>query len=313
MNKELNDVSYVINIDSVPVVKFHPFDDMDWLNCGFSTRIGGVSTGCHESLNLGYERGDKRENVTQNFRRFADSAGFDADKICFPAQWHTNNIRTASFGNCAGELDVYSEKYKEAEVQKQGGNVSEDKLKNAIDGQITDEAGIVIISYGADCTPIYLADPVHKAIGLVHSGWKGTLNSICSDALKMMNEHYNTRASDIVAVIGPSIASGSYEVGYDVAGYFIEKHGIKVTDDSAIVRLGRVVTKPASSDVPRVSEQKYQLDLWEANMQNLSDFGVPYDHIFFSGLDTFTEKEMFFSHRRDGNARGVMAGYMCIR
>ncbi|MCR5324706.1 MAG: peptidoglycan editing factor PgeF [Lachnospiraceae bacterium] len=289
MIKNLNNISYIDNYDNVPVIRFIPFDRFEWLNCGFSTRIGGVSEGCHESLNLGFERGDKRENVEENFRRFALSAGFDENKICFPAQWHTNNIRIASSESCG---------YLTADPQEVS---AEEKIKNAIDGQITDEKDIVLISYGADCTPVYLADPTHHAIGLVHSGWKGTLNSISRDALNLMNLQYGTKPEDVVAVIGPSISSDNYEVGIDVAEHFINKHHIEVSEKSSIVRFGK-----------KSPEQKYQLDLWEANRQNLLDAGVSAENIFISGLCTFKEDALFYSHRRTGNARGVMAGFMTI-
>ena len=279
MQKKLNDICVAENYDTVPVIRFTPFEKLEWLNCGFSTRIGGVSRGCHESLNLGFEREDVRENVEENFKRFGQSAGFDIKNICLPSQWHTNNIRIAGAEHACGS------KY-------------EKKTDIPVDGQITDEKGLVLLSYGADCTPVYLADTVNHAIGLVHSGWKGTLNSISSDALDLMKKTYGTKPENVIAVIGPSISSKNYEVGFDVAEHFINKHNIDVTGDSAIVRHGR--------------PQKYQLDLWEANRRNLLDSGVPEENIFISGLCTYDEEALFYSHRRDGNARGVMAGFMCI-
>ena len=295
MNKEINNVTYIENYDSVPVVRFHPFDDMKWLNCGFSTRIGGVSTGCHSSLNLGFERGDDRKNVIHNFKLFSESAGFDVNRICLPAQWHTNNIRIAHADDCA--VQIFNS---DTNLRNGRGNITEEeKLRNAIDGQITDEQGIVLIAYGADCTSVYLADPKHHAIGLVHSGWKGTLNSITVEALRLMNREFQTAPEDVVAVIGPSISSENYEVGFDVAGHFIRKHNIVVTGYSPIVKTG-------------IREGKYQLDLWEANRANLLNANVRFENIHISGMCTFKEEELFYSHRRDGNARGVMAAFMSI-
>ncbi|MCR5685461.1 MAG: peptidoglycan editing factor PgeF [Lachnospiraceae bacterium] len=340
MIKNLNDETYIETQDDVPVIRFKAFENLNWLNCGFSTRLGGVSSGPLESLNLGFERGDQRENVVENFKRFAASAGFDVNRICLPRQWHTNNIRVSSGEAALGDISMYKAnltgKYDETcpsgntsqtndhgndkvseTVFGNGTGISsisvkisgmdqfpeEERLKTAIDGQITDEPGLVLIAYGADCTPVYLADMKHHAVGLVHSGWKGTLNSISADALRLMNERYGTKPEDVIAVIGPSISSDAYEVGFDVAQLFIRKHQIEVTEDSNIVRLGR-----------RVNEgQKYQLDLWEANRRNLLDSGVFPVNIHVSGLCTFKEEELFYSHRRTGNARGVMAGFMMIR
>ena len=298
MRKELNNETYLDNCDTVPVVRFKAFDDLKWLNCGFSTRTGGVSTGPLESLNLGFERGDMRENVAENFRRFAESAGFDISRICLPRQWHTNNIRVSKDADRVGDIATYSVKPLS----------EEEKLRTAIDGQITGETGLVLIAYGADCTPVYLADTGNRKVGLVHSGWKGTLNSISSDALRLMNELYGTSPVDVIAVIGPSISSENYEVGYDVAQHFINKHHIEVKESSGIVRLGQCIKSQNDDCVI----QKYQLDLWEANRQNLLDCGVPDENIHISGLCTFREEELFYSHRRTGNARGVMAGFIEI-
>lgn len=325
MQKKINEICFAQNYDTVPVIRFTPFEGLEWLNCGFSTRIGGVSTGCHGSLNLGFERGDLRDNVEENFRLFAASAGFDPSSVCLPAQWHTNNIRIADSRHCCGPE-------------------FENRTDIPVDGQITDKKDIILLAYGADCTPVYLADIVNHAIGLVHSGWKGTLNSISSDALRLMKDTYGTRPEDVIAVIGPSISSKNYEVGADVAEHFIRKHNIAVTEDSAIVRLGRFcpdedsttanpgtnsktedsatsgyedmikaagTAKDVSGNVKNGS-QKYQLDLWEANRRNLILSGIPEENIYISGLCTFDEKELFYSHRRDGNARGVMAAFMTI-
>ncbi|MCR5330578.1 MAG: peptidoglycan editing factor PgeF [Lachnospiraceae bacterium] len=276
MNKDINDITYLENCETVPVVRFHPFDGIEWLNCGFSTRTGGVSGGCHSSLNLGFERGDRQENVIANFRLFSDSAGFDVEKICLPSQWHTNNIRIADICDMGWE-----------------------KPEEPVDGQITDKKGPVLIAYGADCSPVFLADKAHRAIGLVHSGWKGTLNSIVCDALRMMSENYGTKPEDIIAVIGPSISMDSYEVGPDVAEHFIGKYRIDVRDDSPIIKNG-------------IREGKYQLDLWEAIRTDLLAYRIKDINIHKSGLCTFKEKDLFYSHRRDGNARGVMAAFMSI-
>ncbi|MCR5685909.1 MAG: peptidoglycan editing factor PgeF [Lachnospiraceae bacterium] len=331
MVKNLNDETYIETQDDVPVIRFKAFENFSWLNCGFSTRLGGISTGALESLNLGFERGDLRENVVENFRRFAVSSGFDVNRICLPKQWHTNNIRVADMDAAVGDISMYKtnrtgnyDKAHSASITIDDQISEEEKLKTAIDGQITDEPGLVLIAYGADCVPVYLADPAHHAVGLVHSGWKGTLNSISADALKLMNEHYGTKPEDVTAVIGPSISSDAYEVGYDVAQFFLRKHRIEVTKDSGIVRLGRCtdISASASSGIEPDSSiscgtirgiQKYRLDLWEANRRNLLDCGMRPENIHISGLCTFKEDRLFYSHRRMGNARGVMAGFMEIR
>ena len=282
MDRRINDICILKNADGAAYIEFEPLKQFEWLRAGFSTRLGGVSYGQGlDTLNLGFERNDNRDNVIRNFELLADSAGFDSKNIVLPNQWHTNNLR----------LVDNLETVRGYEYDKDG---------PAIDGQITALEDAVLITYGADCTPVYLIDDEHKAIGLCHSGWKGTPNSISRDTLELMKKAFGTDASKVTALIGPSISADCYEVGYDVAEHFIKKHGIKVTVDSDIVREGR-------------REGKYQLDLWEANRQNLVMAGVPKERVYVSGICTFTESSLMYSHRRDGNARGVMAAFMSIR
>lgn len=280
MNRRINDITVLNNEGGTEYLTFEPLMKLEWLNHAFSTRKGGCSKGPLESLNLGYERGDDIINVDKNWRLFSGAAGFDVNKIAFPNQWHTNNIRIADESSWAM-------------------GVHPDKDSKAIDGQITNVPGTVLVTYGADCTPIYLADRTNHVIGLCHSGWKGTLNSIVCDTIRLMNETYGTEPENLVAVIGPSISCDAYEVSEDVASKFIEKHGISVSENSKIVKTGK-------------RKDKYQLDLWEANKANLLEAGVHDEDIFVSGICTYTDDEHMYSHRRDGNARGVMAAFMSI-
>lgn len=282
MDRQINDNCLLKNTDGAAYIEYIPLKRFEWLICGFSTRIGGVSHGNGlDSLNLGFERNDNKNNVIRNFELLADSVGFSAADIVLPNQWHTNNLRVVD-----DLLTMRGYEY--------------DKNGTAIDGQVTNCPGAVLITYGADCTPIYLIDEVHRAVGMCHSGWKGTINSISSDAIELMNKNFGTLAQDLFCVIGPSISMDCYEVSDDVAVPFIQKYDIDVTDSSAIVKNGRV-------------PHKYQLDLWEANRQNLLMSGVREENIIVSGICTFSEEELMYSHRRDGNQRGVMAAYMSIK
>ncbi len=279
MSIAINSVTNINECGGLKYLSFSPLESYKNLVHGFSTRIGGVSKGYCESLNLGFERGDDESCVWTNIGLLADAAGFNADKIAFPNQKHTNNIRV---------VDSY-----------EGLGIKPDKNGYPIDGQVTDIPGVTLFAYGADCTPVYLYDDVHKAIGLCHSGWRGTVNAITCDTVSLMKQQYNTVPKDLIAVIGPSISSKAYEVGADVANEFIGKYGICVDDDSLIVKNG-------------MRQGKYQLDLWQANYINLKNSGLSDSNIYISGICTYSERELMFSHRRDGDKRGVMAAFMAV-
>lgn len=277
MNKRLNDFCNLVNADSVPYFSFDLLEKTGLVKAGFSSRLGGVSNGCFESMNLSYERGDDRNAVFQNFRRISESIGIDYENIVCTNQWHTVNIRKISDTSLCGQ------------------GVIGDRPSEEIDGQITDIPGVVLLAYGADCPTVYLVDKVRKAIGLVHSGWKGTLNGIAPKAIAMMNQEYGSDPGDIAAVIGPSICADCYEVGADVADSFAEKYG-----DNGVILPGH---RPG----------KYQLSLWAAIKTDLMQAGVKSNNISVSGICTMCNPDLLFSHRRDGNARGSMAGFLMLK
>lgn len=281
MERVLNEICTLKNNEGAAYISFAPLERFKWLIQGFSTRLGGVSAGYLASLNLGFERGDDTACVDRNWELLGEAAGFDVDKLSFPNQWHTNNVSIAGSNTWA-----------------RGSHP--DKEGESIDGQITNVPGTVLVTYGADCTPVMLIDDSHKAIGQCHCGWKGTLNGISQVTIDMMGEQYGTIPSELVAVIGPSISRDRYEVEIDVAGPFIEKYEIVVNEASQIVKTG-------------AKQGKYMLDLWEANRQNLVAVGVKTENIYVSGLCTYCESELMYSHRREGNRRGVMAAFMSIK
>ncbi len=275
--------------NKTPFIKFKPFETTPFCVAGFSTRIGGVSTGCYESMNLSFGRGDDRENVMENFKLMGASAGFEVESVCLPNQCHSNSVRIVTANN-------------------KGSGILTPKITEEADAQITDVPGVTLICYGADCVPIYLCDTLHRAIGLVHAGWKGTLNNIVGSTLSRMNHLYNTFPRDIIAVIGPSICFDCYEVGSDVAEPFLMIYSDKLKSIESVIpsfNIGQII-KP-------LSEDKYLLNLWNANMINLIQAGVPRVSISISGYCTKCHSNMLFSHRAHGNERGSNAAFMYIK
>ncbi len=253
----------------------------------YSTRIGGASRGDFGTVNFSFKRGDEAESVLENYRRMAKVINEDSgslvqitnDSFVVASQTHTTNIRVVT------ETD-------------RGKGVTRERDYADVDGLITNVPGVVLTTFHADCVPIYIVDPTHRAIGLAHSGWKGTVGKIAINTLSMMRDYYGTDARECTCAIGPSICADCYEIGEDVA----EK-----------IRVGFNATHydPSKILYPGMGS-KYQLDLWEACRQTLVYSGVPKENITVTDICTKCNDEFVFSHRTAGNKRGTNAAFLCI-
>ncbi len=241
----------------------------------FSARLGGISNPPNESLNLGLHVGDNPQSVTENRRRLSVACGFAVDSMVCAEQVHGCSIAAVT-------------------VLERGRGASsyEDSIP-AVDALICNTTGLVLTLYFADCVPVFIVDPVHRAIGLAHAGWKGTSESIAARTLDAMAASYNTNARNCVAAIGPAIGRCCYEVSSDVASRVLKAAG----DDRII----------ANS-----YEGKFQLDLKLANWLILRRAGIAESNIALSTHCTSCNREDFFSYRRDGQT-GRMAAILALR
>lgn len=264
--------------DGVHLLKFPLFEEQSWLSHGFSTRMGGVSQGKYASMNLSFTKGDDRERVLENYQRMADMLGAERDRMVLSFQTHTTNVRRVT-------------------EQDAGKGIVKERDYTDVDGLITDVPGISLVTFYADCVPLYFADPVHHAIGLSHSGWRGTVNRMGEKTLKEMEHQFGTRAEEVLCAIGPSICQTCFEVGKEVVEAFQEKF------DS-------VYWKELFYEKPN---GKYQLDLWKANEIVLLEAGVKPEHIQVTDICTHCNPDYLFSHRTMGNERGNLAAFLMIR
>ena len=287
MNKTLNEHTILKNADTVPFITFKSLADIEWLNCGFSTRYGGVSGGCYSSMNMSFMRGDDAACVMENIRLFSGSAGFKPENIVMPHQCHSVNVEIVGKKDCGRGVRLSLLKSENQSLLNDIPGTLEE-----IDGQITNEKDVVLYVLGADCVPVFIVDTGKKVVAAVHAGWKGTVNDIVGEAIKKMKDTFDTEPCDIKAVIGPSICQNCYEVGTEVADVFMEKY---------------------SNMLLPSGEGKYYLNLWEANKYNLLNAGVEPQNIEISGLCTKCDPDMFYSHRKHGNDRGVNIGFITIR
>lgn len=244
----------------------------------FSTRIGGVSKGDLGSMNLSYTRGDKKENVDENYRRIADILGCSMEDFVLTHQTHTTNVRVVT-------------------EEDRGKGVTKERDYEDVDGLVTNVPGIVLSTFYADCVPLYFVDPVKKAIGLSHSGWRGTVNKMGKVTVEKMREEYGSNPSDIIAAIGPSICVDCYEVSMDVAEEFMAAF---VGADN----LSKIV-------VPK-NEKKAMLDLWQANLAVLLEAGIKKKHISLPDICTSCNKELLFSHRACNGKRGNLGAFLAL-
>ena len=268
----------VLREKSLPYLAFPALEELDFVKHAFTTRAGGVSEGVCASLNLSFSRGDAEEAVRENFRRVAEELGVPEDRFVFTDQTHTDNIRVVT------EADA-------------GKGLTRPKDYRDVDGLVTNVPGLVLSAFTADCVPVFLADPVHRAIGLVHSGWRGTAGRIAQKALRLMNEMYGTDPADVICAVAPSICHDCYEISRDVAEIF------------AAAFTGRE-EEILTSGYP---DDKFHLDLWKANRIVLEEAGAALSHISVTDICTCCNPRILFSHRASKGRRGNLGAFLMIR
>ena len=187
----------------VPFFTFEHLENSGIVVHGFSTRMGGVSTGDCATMNLSFERGDAEEAVRTNYELLGAAIGFQTDSLVFSKQTHTTNVRVVTDAD-------------------RGKGFLRERDYTDVDGLVTNVPGLTLATFYADCVPLFFVDPVHKAIGLSHSGWKGTVGKIGKVTVEKMTEMYGTDPKDVLAAIGPSICQSCYEVSEDVIVQFQE-------------------------------------------------------------------------------------------
>ncbi len=261
----------------VPYIQFKNLSATGIVKHGFSTRKGGVSTGIFSSMNLNFKRGDDPDAVMENYRRMAAALNMRVEDMVLSDQTHTTNVRVIT-------------------EEDRGKGILKPQDYSDVDGMITNVPGIVLVTSYADCVPLYFVDPVRKAIGLSHSGWKGTVGHIGQKTVWKMHEVYGSEPKDIVAAIGPSICQSCYEVSDDVAEAFRANF---TADEAADILLDK-------------GNGKYQLDLWKANWYVLTDAGILPEHLSVTDLCTACHPNLLWSHRKTNGQRGGLSAFLSL-
>jgi YfiH family protein len=196
----------------------------------------------------------------QNISQLSELTGIENHRFVFPMQTHSSNIKI---------------------VDSLDGNNFQDT-----DALITSQQGICICVQTADCVPVFLYVPIKNVVAIIHAGWRGTVNQIVLKTVRLMEEVFDINPEKLLAIIGPSVGPGVYEVGEDVISEVIKN-----------------IPSPYKSFTP-VSNNKALLNLWVANHNLLVEAGLKSENIDIPGYCTFSESDRFYSARREGKHTG---------
>lgn len=259
------------------------FSELSMIKHGISTRIGGVSSGYYESLNLGLMTEDSKENVKENYRRICEAIGVDDHSLVRIFQTHNEHIKVVDDSFKSHALEIPDHMYD-------------------FDGLMTNVPGVTLVTTYADCVPLMFLDPIKKVIAMSHAGWRGTVKQIGVKTVRKMAEEYGSKPKDILVAIGPSIGPDHFEVGQEVYDSF----------DKAFNRdiMGKIAQE--SLNMGHL-EHRYKINLWEANRLPLLEAGIDNNHITVIGLCTMCRQDLFFSHRASKGIRGSMVAMMALK
>ena len=239
----------------------------------FSTRLGGVSTGVLESLNLSVRRGDAPERVRENWVRLSAAAGLDLSGVVYAKQIHSADVRIAR-----------PEDLQPPELEP----------RFECDGFVTNCPGVPLVVFMADCIPVLLHDPAAGVIGVVHCGWRGSVQDMTGAAVAQMRT-LGAQPEQIHAAVGPGIGFCCFEVGPEV-----------------VADMDRLLGGDMAGLVREKPDGKFMADLKRANARRLTQLGVPARQIDISEACTMCRPDQFWSHRMTSGRRGVQAAVIAL-
>ncbi|MBP1950599.1 peptidoglycan editing factor PgeF [Virgibacillus litoralis] len=241
------------------------------LKAGFTTRKGGKSQSPFNTLNLGLHVPDNQGDVLSNRQILAEDINIPLESWVSGEQTHQTNIHIVK------------------EEDRGKGAISYQSSLPNIDGIVTNRADILCTAFFADCAPLYFYDPETDYIGIAHAGWKGTVHGISEkmvDTFKSVGVNTDT----LLVTIGPCISQEVYEVDENVIAQIPDNY------------TGKTVIQKENN--------RYLLDLKQLNVEILLQQGVLRHNIEVTEYCTFSDNELFFSHRRDHGKTGRMLGYI---
>lgn len=248
---------------------------LDGVRHGFSTRRGGVSPAPWDTLDLRFGCGDAPENVAENYRRLLGAVGVEPERAVLSLQVHRDDVRLCTADDAGKGL------FRERDYKA--------------DALITAERDLPLVVFSADCGTVLLHDPDAGCVGAVHAGWRGCAAGIAEKTVREMIRLLGARPERILAALGPCIGKCCFETDSDVPEA-MRTSALGAEAEPYLERRG----------------EKWHVDLAGLNRQWLLRAGVAPDHIDVCGLCTACRPDLFWSHRKMGEARGVQAAVISL-
>jgi len=236
-----------------------------------SVRHGVTLRGGQGQVNGSFSVARDCNDVCETRQFCCEYLGFRARDLIVPAQVH--GVEVAVVGP----------------DDRASGALSPDTAIPGCDALVTDTPGLLLGITAADCLPIFFLDPVHHAIGLAHSGWRGTAGRIAPRTLAAMGQAFGTRAKECLIAIGPGIGPDGYEVDAYVQDAF-------APEDAAAPGVF-FPTRPGH----------WALDMFAGVAHQLRACGVPDAHLDIAPWRTHRDTDLFFSHRLAPHCPRMMA------
>jgi YfiH family protein len=256
--------------DSLAYLTIPSFEATGLVKHGCSTRIGGVSKPPYQTLNLGLKKDDEKNSVLENYRIFCEALDMNPENLVASDQVHGDEIYVAC-------------------TQDRGKGILKNSDIVGMDAMITKDIEVALVTYYADCVPIFLLDTTTPAVGLAHAGWRGTTSKIGQKTLVRMMEEFGTLPENILVGIGPCINSCCYEV------------------DAPVVNSIKNAFPYWSELINNKGDGKWMLDLVLTNKRQLEEVGINPSQITESGFCTSCNNDLFFSYRADKGKTGSLA------
>lgn len=242
------------------------FERAGGIRCAFSTRIGGVSPPPFDTLNFSRKREKSDPNFLENMQRFSSAVGFDYTRAVSIHYAHSALVHRA-------------------ENKDAGCGVVKENLSKICDGLYTDTEGLPLISFHADCVPLFFYDPIRRAAAVCHAGWRGISQHITANAVEALRS-LGCRTENIIAAVGPCIGVNRFEIGPEVSDIF---------------------RREFAEETVRCKNGREYVDLERACALDMLKCRIKPPNITVSGLCTYDRSDLFFSHRRDEGKTGAMA------
>lgn len=253
-----------------------------------SLDMGTSGCGAYQGFNLTHYCGDDSQHVSACRKALCRHLHIADRHLLLPRQTHGTTIVTLTTPLDAALFPDFE-------------SIAAAPLLSDCDALVTDLPHHCIGISTADCVPILLYDPCHRAIGALHAGWRGMKARLPQHVVSVMSDNYGSHPADLLAVIGPSISLASFEVGDEVYEAF----------RAATFPMEAIAQRfPVRGEAASKATQKWHIDLWAAATYLLRESGLLAQHIHFAGIDTLTSPDFFSARRQDIHSGRIFTGIM---